>query len=66
MDPAGASLRWRLAAAGGDAAAAFNLGILHERGIGARANRSEARRWFSVAANAGNQPARDALPWLPQ
>jgi TPR repeat protein len=47
-----------VAAAGdGDAAAAYRLGGMYERGRGADANAAEAERWYLVAARAGEADA---------
>ena len=57
------------AAALGDAAAMFNLGVLYENGRGVQRDLSEARRWFEKAAEAGDvtamrNPLGSALPVL--
>jgi TPR repeat protein len=61
QDAAGGSLLWRLAAARGDATAAFNLGAMLERGIGLNRNPGWARFYYDVAARAGHTQAREAL-----
>lgn len=55
-----AAARWYAAAAAqGDAASAFTLGVLHDRGrVGTRAH---AVRWFRQAAETGHVPAQFAL-----
>jgi uncharacterized caspase-like protein len=59
-DAVGGSLLWRLAAARGDATAAFNLGAMLERGIGLDRNLGWARYFYDMAAHAGHPQARDA------
>src|SRR5215467_15847345 len=44
---------WRGPAEGGEAAAAYNLGLLFRDGHGVGQDFSEAARWFTRAANQG-------------
>jgi TPR repeat protein len=61
QDGVGASLLWRLAAARGDATAAFNLGAMLEHGIGLNRHPGWARFWYEQAAQAGHPQAREAM-----
>ncbi len=59
-DAIGGSLLWRIAAARGNGTAAFNLGVMLERGIGLAAHPRWARYWYEVGADAGHAQAREA------
>jgi hypothetical protein len=48
---------WRPLAEQGDAAAAFNVAHLYEKGEGAARDETEASRWYLVAANKGDTDA---------
>ena len=56
-DFAGAMAAWRPLAESGDAAAQFNVGILHDVGQGVSRDQAEAARWYMMAATLGNVPA---------
>jgi uncharacterized protein len=56
-DHAAAAAAWRPLAERGDARAAFNMGILADRGLGAPADRAEAVRWYRSAAERGDARA---------
>ncbi|OGW49002.1 MAG: hypothetical protein A2V62_05915 [Nitrospirae bacterium RBG_19FT_COMBO_58_9] len=45
----------------GDAEAQFNLGLLYDRGQGVRKDKSEALRWYRLAATQGDTFAQNAL-----
>lgn len=60
-DAVGGSLLWRLAAAHGDTATAFNLGAMLKYGIGLLPNPGWARFYYDMAAQAGHPQAREAL-----
>ncbi|WP_431266976.1 hypothetical protein [Dankookia sp. P2] len=64
VNPSAAALVWRVAAAKGEAAAAYNLGMMYAQGIGVAANRERARYWLSIAAphNAGARAALQKVP----
>lgn len=64
QDALGASLLWRLAASRGDATAAFNLGLMLERGIGLNRSPNWARYWYELAVEAGHPQARAAMQRL--
>lgn len=65
-DPVGGSLLWRLAAAQGDATAAFNLGAMLERCIGLSRNPGWAKYYYTQAADAGMTQVAEALKRLGQ
>jgi len=44
---------WEQAAAQGNAAAQFNLGVLYKKGQGVPQNNATARKWFEKAAAQG-------------
>lgn len=56
-DVAGAAALFRAAAERGEAAAAFNLGILYETGQGVEKNPAQAAEWYRKAAAQGDADA---------
>ncbi|MGH7022096.1 MAG: caspase family protein [Caulobacteraceae bacterium] len=54
-DYAAAIGAWKSAAARGDGAAAYNLGVMAFTGQGEAKDQAKAARWFEQAAKAGNQ-----------
>ena len=56
-----ASLLWWIASTRGEATAMFNLGAMHEHGVGIPANKKVARAWYEAAARHGNPAAPAAL-----
>ena len=54
------------AAQGGNADAQFNVGRMFESGQypGVPQNKQEAVKWYTMAAEQGNQNAVDALRWM--
>lgn len=52
-----AAAAFRRAAEEGDDAATYNLGLLHEKGLGVKQDHREALRWFRRGAEAGYPPA---------
>ena len=52
-DYAGAMAIWLPLAEDGDAHARFNVGLLHDEGLGVPRNPLEARRWWNMAAEQG-------------
>jgi peptidoglycan hydrolase-like protein with peptidoglycan-binding domain len=62
--PADAQLLWLSAAARGEPVAMFDLGTMYERGIGADADPSAAKKWYGLAAAKGHAQAREALKRL--
>jgi hypothetical protein len=63
-DVEGAILAWKVAAARDQASALFNLGALHERGVGGPNDREEARRWYQLAAARQHAKSAQALQRL--
>jgi TPR repeat protein len=55
---------WRRAAEGGDATAAYRLGVVYMDGAVAGQDYDEARRWYARAAAAGNSDAQFDLGTL--
>jgi TPR repeat protein len=55
---------YRLAAAQGDAAAQFNLGVKFENGQGVAQDKAEAIRWYRLAAAQGEATATATLKRL--
>lgn len=52
---------WRPLADGGNAEAQFNLGLLHENGLGVPIDKAEAARWFRRAAEQEDRLAQAYL-----
>ena len=53
------AVKWyRLAAAQGNAAAQFNLGLMYEEGQGVEQDYAEAVKWYRLAAEQGNAAAQ--------
>jgi len=52
---------WKLSAAAGNTVAMYQLGLAYQHGKGVRADREEARRWLTEAANHGFADAKQAL-----
>jgi TPR repeat protein len=63
-DHAAAVAIWRNLAGKGDADAAFNLGQAYRLGRGVPADSSQAKKWFSAAANKGHVDAQVSLGLL--
>jgi len=63
-DYAAAAALWQAAAAGGDAAAQFNLGLLFESGLGVEQDLVAAARWYRRAAVKGIGAAQHNLAAL--
>lgn len=55
---------WRQAAAAGNPVAMYQLGLAYQHGKGVAADRDEARRWLTEAANHGFEDAKQALKAL--
>ena len=55
-DPAAARSWLEKAAGGGNALAAFNLGLMNEQGDGTPADVGQAFRWYEAAARRGPKP----------
>jgi serine/threonine protein kinase len=56
-----AALLWWVASQGGDRWASYNLGALHDHGIGTPRDPSLARDWYEVAESQGSKEAIEAL-----
>ncbi len=63
-DLAGAAVHFTEAAAQGDRAAQFNLGVMHENGLGVPRNAVEAARQYRLAADQGHAKAQARLASL--
>lgn len=63
-DLAGAAQHFSEAAAQGDRAAQFNLGVMHESGLGVSRNPAEAARHYRLAAGQGHAKAQARLASL--
>lgn len=63
-DPAGAALLWWLAAIRGEATASYDIGLMHERGVGIPVSSELALRWYALAAEQGSRAAADAVKRL--
>ena len=57
-DYATAIKEWKPLAEQGDAAAQFNVGVMHERGKGVLKDNSEAAKWYELSAEQGNAHAQ--------
>ena len=60
-DYATALAQWRPLAESGDAAAQFNVGMMHARGDGVPEDFAEAARWFRMASEQGQTDAQARL-----
>lgn len=63
-DYAAAMTAWLPLAKAGDPAAQFNVGVLHDEGLGVEENSEEARRWWTLAAEQGLPEAHHNLALL--
>ena len=61
VDSRDAALLWWVASQGGDQYASYNLGAMHDHGIGIPRDPSLARDWYKVAAAQGSKQAIEAL-----
>jgi TPR repeat protein len=61
VDSRDAALLWWVASQGGDQYASYNLGAMHDHGIGIPRDPSLARDWYKVAASQGSKQAIEAL-----
>lgn len=57
-DYATAMKEWKPLAEQGDAAAQFNVGVMHERGKGVLKDNSEAAKWYELSAEQGHAHAQ--------
>jgi len=57
---------YRLAADQGSSAAQYNLGLQYKNGEGAAKNLAEAKKWFTKAAEQGDEDAKARLKELEQ
>lgn len=63
-DYAAALTAWKSLAEAGDPSAQFNVGVLHDEGLGTDRNTDEARRWWKLAAEQGLPEAHHNLALL--
>lgn len=63
-NPQIAAAYFQKSAAGGIVEGAYNLGLLHENGLLGESQPDEAVFWYTLAANKGNEQAKNALAQL--